>query len=241
MCSIESVCRVTLHTSNLSACVNLNPTGEYAYALVLLLVPLALQGRRLSTLNRDKKLLTGVLVVVTFEAFGAVLLWVASTGPEPSEEALAKYLKFADLVGYLLVFLAVRMCASNQEKDEQRLPSWAGPKTVMACVLGYSCSVTALLSWQVAAVLAITHVPLLVAIRPFQWKRLSSWCMALGMVVSSPACWSSVLGWATAHGLGTSVLLRWLRLFRLTGLLNLPLMCLVAMPAHLTVAFVLLS
>lgn len=208
---------------------------------MLLLVPLALQGRRLSTLNRDKKLLTGVLVVATFEAFGAILLWIASAWPEPSEEALGKYLKLVDLAGYLLVLLAVRVCASKQESDQQRLPPWAGPKTVMACLLGYSCSVTALLSWQVAALLAITHVPLLVAIRPFQWKCLTSWCMALGMVVSSPACWSSVLGWATAHGSGTNVLLRWLGLFRLTGLLNLPLMCLVSMPAHLTVAFVLLS
>lgn len=208
---------------------------------MLLLVPLALQGRRLSALNGEKKLLTGVLVVATFEAFGAMLLWIASTWPEPSEEALGKYLKLADLAGYLLVLLALRVCASKQENDQQRLPSWVGPKTVMACVLGYSCSVTALLSWQVAAVLAITHVPLLVVIRPFQGKRLSSWCMALGVVVSSPACWSSVLGWVTAHGSGTSVLLRWLRLFRLTGLLNLPLICLVSMPAHLTIAFVLLS
>lgn len=208
---------------------------------MLLLVPLALQGRRLPTLNGDKKLLTGVLVVATFETFGAMLLWVASAWPEPSEEALARYLTLADLAGYILVLLAVRICASKPETDQQRLPSWVGPKTVMACVLGYWCSVTALLSWQVAAVLAITHVPLLVVIRPFQGKRLSSWCLALGMVVSSPVCWSSVLGWATAHGSGTGVLLRWLRLFRLTGLLNLPLICLVSVPAHLTIAYVLFS
>lgn len=219
----------------------LDKTGEYAYALVLLLVPLALQGRRLSTLNRDKMLLTGVLVVATFETFGAMLLWIASAWSEPSEEALGIYLKLADLAGYLLVLLAVRMCASKQEKNQQRLPSWVGPKTVMACVLGYSCSVTALLSWQVAAVLAITHVPLLVMIHPFQGERFSSWCMALGTVASSPVCWSSVLGWVTAHCSGTSVLVRWLRLFSLTGLFNLPLICLVSMPAHLTVAFVLLS
>lgn len=232
---------MTLHNLQPLGVRQLETSGEYAYALVLLLVPLALQGRRLSALNRDNKLLTGVFVVATFEAFGAMLLWVASAWPEPSEEALGRYLKVADLAGYLLVLLAVRMCASKQDERQQRLPSWVGPKTVMACVLGYSCSVTALLSWQVAAVLAITHVPLLVAIRPFQGKRLSSWCMALGMVVSSPACWSPVLGWASAHRSGTSVLLRWLRLFRLAGLLNLPLMCLVSMPAHLTVAFVLLS
>lgn len=179
--------------------------------------------------------------MATFGAFGGMLLWAASAWREPSEEALGRGVILADLAGYLLVLLAVRMCASKQDTEQQQLPSWVGPKTVMACVLGYSCSVTALLSWQVAAVLAITHVPLLVMIRPFQGKRLSSWFMALGTVASSPACWSSVVGWATAHGSGTSVLLRWLRLFRLTGLLNWPLMCLVSMPAHLTIAFVLLS
>lgn len=215
-------------------------TGEYAYALVLLLVPLALQGRRLSTLNRDNTLLRGVLVVATFEIFGAFLLWAASTWPEPSEEALGAYLKVAHLAGYLLV-LMVRVCVSKQEINQQRLPCWVGPKTVMACVLGYSCSVTALLSWQVAAVLALTHVPLLVMVRPFQRHHSSSWFMALGMIMGSPVCWSSALGWATAHGTGMGILLRWLRLFRLSGLLNFPLMCLVSMPAHLTIAFVLFT
>lgn len=205
------------------------------------MVPLVLQGRRLSKLNSERKLLAGVLVVATFEAFGAMLLWVASAWPGPSEEALGRYIKVADLAGYLLVLLAVRICASKQENDQQRLPAWVGPKTVMACLLGYSCAVTALLSWQVAAVLAITHVPMLVVVRPFKVKLLSSWCMVIGMVASSPTCWSSMLGWVTAHGSGTSVLLRWLRLFRLSGLLNWPLMCLVSIPAHLTIAFVLLT
>ncbi|CAM9185558.1 unnamed protein product [Ectocarpus sp. 13 AM-2016] len=214
--------------------------GEYAYALVLLLVPLALQGRRLSALNGDKTLPTAVLVVATFEVFGALLLWIASAWPEPSETALGVYLKVADLAGYLLV-LAVYLCSPRQAGRSQRFATWVGPKTVMSCVLGYACSVTALLSWQVAAVLALTHVPLILAVRPFQGKRLSSWCMAFGMIVSSPARWSSVLGWATARASGTSVVLRWLRLYRLSGLLNLPLMCLVSMPAHLTIAFVLLN
>lgn len=214
--------------------------GEYAYALVLLLVPLALQGRRLSTLKAEKTLLTGVLVVATFEAFGALLLWIAYAWPEPSEEALGVYLNIADLAGYLLV-LAVRAFVPKEASGQQRHPRWVGPKTVMACMLGYSCSVTGLLSWQVAAVLALTHVPLLVAVRPFRGKHLSSWLMALGMIVSSPARWSSVLGWATAHASGTGIMLRWLRLFRLSGLLNVPFMCLVSMPAHLTVAFVLLT
>lgn len=214
--------------------------GEYAYALVLLLIPLALQGRRLSTLNADKTLLVGVLIVATFEAFGALLLWITSAWPEPSEEELGVYLKVADLAGYLLV-LVVRVCVPKEASSQQRHPCWVGPKTVMACVLGYSCCVTALLSWQVAAIVALTHVPLLVAIRPFEGKQLSSWFMALGMILSSPARWSSVLGWVTAHASGTGVVLRWLRLFRLSGLLNLPLMCLVSMPAHLTVAFVLFT
>lgn len=214
--------------------------GEYAYALVLLLVPLALQGRRLATLNADKTLLNGVLVVATFEAFGALLLWMTYAWPEPSEESLGVYLKIADLAGYVLV-LVVRFCVPKKAGSHQRHPWWVGPKTVMACMLGYSCSVTGLLNWQVATVLALTHVPLLVAIRPFEGKQLSSWFMALGMVVSSPARWSSVLGWATANASGTSIVLRWLRLFRLSGLLNLPFMCLVSMPAHLTVAFVLFT
>lgn len=207
---------------------------------MLLLVPLALQGRRLSTLHADKTLVTGVLVVATFEAFGALLLWMAHAWPEPSEEALGVYLKIADLAGYILV-LAVRICVPKDVSSQQRLPLWVGPKTVMACLLGYSCSVTGLLSWQVAAVLALTHVPLLVAIRPFDGQHLSSWCMALGIIASSPARWSSVLGWATAHPSGTGIVLRWLRLFRLSGLVNLPFMCLVSMPAHLTVAFVLFT
>jgi len=178
--------------------------------------------------------------VATFETFGALLLWIASTWPEPSEEALGAYLKAADLAGYLLV-LIVRVCVSRQDFKQQRLPFWVGPKTVMACVLGYSCTVTGLLSWQVAAVLALTHVPLLAMVRPFQRNHSSSWFMALGMILGSPACWTSVLGWATAHSTGTGVVLQWLRLFRLSGLLNLPLMCLVSMPAHLTIAFILFT
>lgn len=216
-----------------------NLTGEYAYALVLLLIPLALQGRRLSTLHGDKTLVTAVLVVATFEVFGALLFCAASAWPEPSEEALGAYLKVADVAGYMLVF-GVRACVPRQPSNQQRLPGWVGPKTVMACVLGYSCTVTALLSWQVAAVLALVHVPLLVAVGPLR-KSVISWGMVLGMIISSPAQWSSVLGWATAHASGTSVVLRWLRMFRSSGLLNLPLMCLVSMPTHLTIAFVLLS
>lgn len=207
---------------------------------MLLLVPLALQGRRLATLNADKTLVTGVTAVAIFEAFGALLLWIAYACPEPSEEALGIYLNIADLAGYLLV-LAVRAFVPKEASSQQRHPWWVGPKTVMACVLGYSCSVTGLLSWQVAAVLALTHVPLLIAVRPFEGKHLSSWLMALGMMVSSPARWSSLLGSATAHASGTGIVLRWLRLFRSSGLLNMPFMCLVSMPAHLTVAFVLLA
>lgn len=223
-----------------NACGLIKSTGEYAYALVLLLIPLALQGRRLSTLNEDKSLKMAVLVVAAFEVFGALLLCAASAWPEPSEEALGVYLKVADLAGYILVF-GLRVYMPKKPGDQKRFPGWVGPKTVMACVLGYSCTVTALLSWQVAAMLALIHVPLLIAVRPFQAKSLSSWCMALGMMLSSPAQWSLILGGATANASGTRVMLRWLRLFRLSGLLNLPLICLVSMPTHLTVAFVLFS
>ncbi|CAM9269215.1 unnamed protein product, partial [Hapterophycus canaliculatus] len=214
--------------------------GEYAYALVLLLIPLALQGRRLSMLNGDKTLVASVLVVATFEVFGALLLCAASAWPEPSEEALGLYLKVADLAGYILVF-GIRQWVPRQPSNQRRLPDWVGPKTVMACVLGYSCTVTALLSWQVAAILALIHVPGLLAVRPFQGSSFSSWVIGLGMILSSPAQWSTVLGWATAQASGASVMLRWLRLFRLCRLMHLPLLCLVSMPTHLTIAFVLLS
>lgn len=221
-------------------CLAFELIGEYAYALVLLLVPLALQGRRLTALNEDKKLLSAVLIVGTFEAFGALLLWIASAWPEPSEDALAVFLNVADVAGYLLI-LAVSMCVPKQAVRRQGRPFWEGPKTVMACLVAYSCSVTALLSWQVAAVLALTHVPLLSIVRPFRAKSWYSWCMALAMFVSSPARWSPILGLVTAQASGTGVVLQWLRWFRLSGLLNVPLMCLVAMPAHLTVAFVLFA
>ncbi|CAM9625355.1 unnamed protein product [Scytosiphon promiscuus] len=214
--------------------------GEYAYALVLLLIPLALQGRRLSALKEGGSLVSAVLIVAAFQIFGAVLLCAAYAWPEPSAKALGVHIKVADIVGYMVVF-GVRACVPRESSNQKRLPAWVGSKTVMACVLGYSCTVTALLSWHVAAILALIHVPLLVAVRPFQRKSLSSWCMALGMIISSPAQWSSILGWAMAHASGTSVMLRWLQLFRLSGLLNLPLMCLVSMPTHLTIAFVLLS
>lgn len=215
-------------------------TGEYAYALVLLLVPLALQGRRLVTLNEDKQLLGAVLVVGVFQVFGALLLWLASAWPEPSAEKLAVYLQVIDLAGYALILL---LCAIGPPKavKRNRRPFWEGPKMVMSCLVGYSCTVTALLSWQVAAVIALTHVPLLTMVQPFQRKSVASWCMALAMAISSPAQWSMVLGWVTARASGTGVMLQWLRWFRLSGLLNVPLMCFVSMPVHLTVAFVLFA
>lgn len=215
-------------------------TGEYAYALVLLLVPLALQGRRLVALNEDKQLLGAVLVVGTFQMFGALLLWLASVWPEPSAETLAVYLQVIDLAGYALILLIGATGLTKTAKRTRR-PFWEGPKMVMSCLVGYSCTVTALLSWQVAAVIALTHVPLLTVVRPFQRKSFTSWCMALAMTISSPAQWSMVLGWMTAHASGTGVMLQWLRWFRLSGLLNVPLMCFVSMPVHLTVAFVLFA
>lgn len=211
--------------------------GEYAYALVLLLIPLAMQGRRLTALNEDNTLLSAVLVVGAFEVFGAIVLLIASAWQEPTEEALGVYLGVIDVAGYLVV-LAVRACVPTPPMKGLNVPSWEGPKTVMACLLGYSCTVTALLSWQLAAIMALLYVPLLVMARPFKKRSVSSWCMVLAMIVSSPARWSSILGCLTAYSSGTGVVLQWLRWFRLSRLLNLPLMCLVLMPAHLTIAFV---
>lgn len=181
-----------------------------------------------------------MLIIGTFKAFGALLLWAASAWREPSEEALAVCLKVIVLAGYLLM-LAVRVSVSTRGTEGLKCPSWEGPKTVMACVLAYYCSVTALLSWQVAAVLALTHVPLLAMARPFKRSSVSSWCVTLAMALSSPARWASLLSLVTAHSSGTGVILQWLRWFQLAGLLNVPLMCLVSLPVHLTVAFVLLT
>lgn len=181
-----------------------------------------------------------VLIVGTFEAFGLLLLWAASSWPEPSEEALAVYLKAADFIGYLLV-MAVCTCVSSQAGRRIWCTLWEGPKAVMACILAYSCSVTALLSWQIATVLALTHVPLIMMARPFKPKSVFSWCLAIGMVISSPAQWASWFDLVTTHTLGLRVLIQWSRWFRLSGLLNVPFMCLVTIPTHLVVAFVLFS
>lgn len=217
-------------------------TGEYAYALALLLVPLAVQGRRLTTLYQDSMLLRAVLVVGTFEAFGALLLWAASSWREPQEDVLSTFLEVVGLAGYLLVF-AVRKSASTVAVTSKKMqrPPWEGPKTVMACVVAYFCSVTALLNWPVAAVLALTHVPLLAMARPFQGRSVSSLLMAAAMVMSSPGRWASILSLVAAHASGTSVLLRWLRWFRLSGLVNVPFMCLVSIPVHLTVALIMFA
>lgn len=215
-------------------------TGEYAYALALLLVPLAVQGRRLTALNQDKMLLRAVLIVGTFEAFGALLLWAASTWPEPLEGTLSTFLEVVGLAGCLLV-LAVRKSVSTVTTKKLQRPPWEGPQTVMACVVAYFCSVTALLNWPVAAVLALTHVPLLALASPLQGRSVSNFLMAAAMVMSSPGRWASILNLVSAHASGTSVLLRWLRWFRLSGLVNVPLMCLVSIPVHLTVALVLFA
>lgn len=218
----------------------LTTTGEYAYALALLLVPLAVQGRRLTALNQDNMLLRAVLIVGTFEAFGALLLWVASSWPEPLEGTLSIFLEVVGLAGCLLV-LAVRKSASTVTTKKLQRPPWEGPKTVMACVVAYFCSVTALLNWPVATVLALTHVPLLALASPLQGRSVSSFLMAAAMVMSSPGRWASILNLVAAHASGTSVLLRWLRWFRLSGLVNVPLMCLVSIPVHLTVALVMFA
>lgn len=221
------------------ACLS-RTTGEYAYALALLLVPLAVQGRRLTALSQDKMLLRAVLIVGTFEAFGALLLWVASSWPEPLEGTLSAFLEVVGLAGCLLV-LAVRKSVSTVATKKPQRPPWEGPKTVMACVVAYFCSVTALLNWPVATVLALTHVPLLALASPLKGRSVSSFFMAAAMIMSSPGRWASILNLVAAHSSGTSVLLRWLQWFRLSGLVNVPLMCLVSIPVHLTVALVMFA
>ena len=143
-------------------------------------------------------------------------------------------------MGYLLV-LGVRAYVLPLGGEKNRHALWEGPKALMACLLAYSCSVTGLLSWQIATLLAFTHVPLLMMALPFKATSVYSWFMAFAMVVSSPARWASWLGIVTSQSSGTSIILQWVRWFQLSGLLNVPFMCLVSVPVHLTVAFVLFS
>lgn len=219
--------------------------GEYAYSMVLLLFPLAMQAGRLPRLYKDKTLLRAVLIVGTFQGFGALLFLAASIAPEPSAEALYLYLNLVTLAGYLLV-MAVRLFvyhrrSTGQLVEKSTLP-WEGSKMVIACLVAYFCCMTALLSWPVAAVLALTHVPMLVTAKPLRAASVASWCVLPFILFSMPACWTWLLGAATGRGSGgIAVMLQWLRWYRVSGLLNVPLLCLVSIPAHLTTAFVLIS
>lgn len=215
--------------------------GEYAYALALLLFPLAMQAKGLVALHEDKKLPSAVIIVGTFELFGGLLLMGASTAPEPSAEFLPLYLQLITLAGYFLV-VAMRVLVSSKEGSKHlQGPLWEGPKMVVACVVAYFCSVTALLNWPVAMMLALTHVPMLGMARPVKAKSVASWCLLPTMLISMPACWPMLLGAATGGASGSDVVLQWLRWYRLSGLLNVPLLCLVSIPAHLTSAFILIS
>lgn len=184
-----------------------------------------------------------MLTVATFEAFGALLLLGASIAPEPSSDALYRYLQLATLLGYLLVIALKLLVCSGQKTTrdaETELAQWEGPGMVVACFVGYLCSMTALLSWPVAAILALTHVPMLVMASPLRAKSLAGWGILPLMLVSLPACWPWLLGFASGGGFdaGIATMLLWFRWYRLSGLLNLPLLCLVSFPAHLTAAFI---
>lgn len=184
----------------------------------------------------ERKLFRAVLIVSIFHAFGALVLWLSSAWPEPSEQVLGVSLVVLDLVGYLLI-LGIHAYFCRQDTQSRQLAIWEGPRAVMSCLLAYSCSVTALLSWQVAAVVAMTHVPLLIIVCPLERKSVFSWCTVFAMLVTSPACWSLLVGYLT-HTSRMGTILGWLRWFRLSGLFNVPLMCMVLMPVHLTIALV---
>lgn len=222
--------------------------GEYAYAMVLLLFPLAMQAGRLPRLYKDNTLLSAVLIVGTFEGFGALLLLAASLAPQLSAETLRWYLNVATLMGNLLV-LAVRVLVHPRRSTSPRRISdtsaplrWEGPKMVIACTMAYFCSVTALLNWPLATLLALTHGPMVVMAKPFRLANPGSWCALPFMLFSMPACWPLLLGAATGRvSGGIEVILQWLRWHGVSGLMNVPLLCLLSIPAHLTVVFVLIS
>lgn len=220
--------------------------GEYAYVMVLLLFPLAMQAGRLPRLYKDKTLLRALLIVGTFEGFGALLFLAASVAPEPSPEALYRYLNLVTIAGYVLV-AAVRLFVyprrpAGKLVEGSTLP-WEGTKMVMACLVAYFCSVTALLSWPLAAVLALTHVPLFVMAKPLSAASVARSCVMLPfMLFSMPTCWPWLLGAATGRESGgITVISQWLRWHRVSGLLNVPLLCLVSIPTHLTMFFVFIS
>lgn len=216
--------------------------------MVLLLFPLAMQAGRLPRLYRDNTLFGAVLIVGTFEGFGALLLLAVSLAPQVSAEVLRWYLNVATLMGYLLV-VAVRLLVHPRRSTSPRLVSetnaplqWEGPIMVIACIMAYFCSVTALLNWPLAALLALTHGPMVVMAKPLRLSNPGSWCTLPCMLFSMPACWPLLFGAAAGRGSGgVEVILQWLRWYRVSGLMNVPLLCLLSIPAHLTAVFVLIS
>lgn len=210
--------------------------GEYAYALILLLVPLVVEARGLVGPEKEKTPLRAVLLVSIFELYGVILLLGASASTKLSATSVKYYLVAATLGGYLLV---VGIMATMHRHGVAC--SWEGPKMVMACVAGYSFCLTALRSWPLATLFAVSHVPMLTMARPFKASSWISWCVLLSMLTSLPVSWPPSLAWLTRTSSGGAVVLGWIRWYQLSGVVNLPLLCLVSIPAHLTATFVLLS
>lgn len=185
---------------------------------------------------KEKTPLRAVLLVSIFELYGAMLLLGASASTKVSATSVPHYLVAATLGGYLLV---VGMMATMRRRGVGC--SWEGPKMVMACVAGYSFALTGLRNWPLAALLAISHVPMLAMARPFKSSSWMSWFALLSMLTSLPVIWPSTLAWLTRTSSGGAVILGWIRWLQLSGVVNVPLLCLVSIPAHLTATFVLLS
>lgn len=213
-------------------CIRQRIAGEYAYSLVLLLLPLAIQAKGLMALCRDGHLVSATLVVGTFVVFGVMLLLALSKCQELAPALVGRCFHAANLAGHALVMLTHVVMSGFGGKC-----SWGGPKSVMACVVAYSLAVTALLSWPLAALLAIFQVPMLTLSRPLpSLFRGGPYLLMMSLVCA----WAFLVPLVNGNGDG-DVLANWIRWYNLAGLINLPLLCLVFVPAHLTTAFVLSS
>ncbi|CAM9679440.1 unnamed protein product, partial [Discosporangium mesarthrocarpum] len=210
--------------------------GEYAYALGLLLLPLAVQASKLVSPKPSISLQHAVLVVGCLEAFGLLIFGAAVTAPELPASTLTLLLYGVTAVGYLLV--AVMLWAS---RESGRTQAWEGPKAAAACLLLYVLIVTALLNWSLALIVTLTHVPVLVIVRPLHPRTPQFWAMLVVLGAATPPCLLWLLGIMTGYGNGHTVLLRWLRGYMMSGLMNLPMVCLVSIPVHLMGVYVLFS